>query len=83
MTDNKLDGLDQFTKATKWHRNQANPGVFYTDGAKYVADKFDAHWLLDKIARLQRQFTMDLPIHHQVSTLSIDENGYKGFDLLP
>lgn len=45
--------LAQFTGSERWHRQGINRNVIYTDGAKYVADQYEAHWLLDEIALIQ------------------------------
>jgi hypothetical protein len=45
--------LAQFTGSEQWHRHGFIRDVTYTDGAKYVADQYGAHWLLDEIAIIQ------------------------------
>jgi hypothetical protein len=45
--------LAQFTGTERWYRHAVNSKVFFTDGAKYVADHAGAYWLLDEIALIQ------------------------------
>jgi hypothetical protein len=56
MSDKKLSEADlrQFTGSEHWYRHGLVRGILYTDGAKYVADQGEAHWLLDEIALTQR-----------------------------
>ena len=37
----------------QWYRHALNGEVHFTDGAKYVADRVGAYWLLDEIALVQ------------------------------
>jgi hypothetical protein len=46
--------LAQFTGSEQWHRHGLARSILFTDGAKYVADKAGAYWLLDEIALAQR-----------------------------
>jgi hypothetical protein len=46
--------LMQFTGTEHWYRHPFNRAVLYTDGAKFVAERAGAYWLLDEIALLQR-----------------------------
>lgn len=46
--------LRQFTGTENWYRHCLNRAVLYTDGAKYVADRCGAYWLLADIALAQR-----------------------------
>jgi hypothetical protein len=48
-----LSDLDQFTGTEQWHRHPLMRSVFFTDGAKFVADRAGAYWLLDDIAFAQ------------------------------
>ena len=48
------DDLRQFTGTETWHRHAFMRKVLYSDGAKYVAEKGGAYWLLDDIAFAQR-----------------------------
>ena len=52
-TLNKSD-LAQFTGSEQWYRHGLVRSILFTDGAKYVADKAGAYWLLDEIALAQR-----------------------------
>ena len=45
--------LRQFTATEHWYRHPLNRAVLYTDGAKFVAERAGAYWLLDEIALLQ------------------------------
>jgi hypothetical protein len=57
MQDKKAltaNNLRQFTGTEQWHRHGVVRDVLYTDGAKYVADRAGAYWLLDEIALAQR-----------------------------
>jgi hypothetical protein len=45
--------LAQFTGSESWYRHGITRAVLFTDGAKYVADKAGAYWLLDEIAIIQ------------------------------
>jgi hypothetical protein len=46
--------LWQFTGSEHCYRHALVRNVLFTDGAKYVADKAGAYWLLDEIALAQR-----------------------------
>jgi hypothetical protein len=46
--------LFQFTGTENWYRHGLVRTVLFTDGAKYVADKGGAYWLLNEIALAQR-----------------------------
>jgi hypothetical protein len=46
--------LAQFSGSEQWHRHGLVRSILFTDGAKYVADKAGAYWLLDEIALAQR-----------------------------
>jgi hypothetical protein len=54
-TDAKLSpaDLNQFSGSEHWYRHSLNRNILYTDGAKYVADRGGAYWLLDEIALIQ------------------------------
>ena len=45
--------LSQFTGSENWYRHGINREVSFTDGAKYLADRAGAYWLLDEIAIIQ------------------------------
>jgi hypothetical protein len=46
--------LDLFTGTENWYRHPFMRQVLYTDGAKHVAEKGGAYWLLDEIAFAQK-----------------------------
>ena len=46
--------LQQFTGSEHWYRHAFVRDVLFTDGAKFVADRAGAYWLLDEIAFAQR-----------------------------
>lgn len=45
--------LRQFTGSETWYRHKLVRWMLFTEGAKYVADKGGAHWLLDEIVLAQ------------------------------
>lgn len=45
--------LERFTGSETWFRHGLNRNVSYTEGAKFLADRAGAHWLLDEIALAQ------------------------------
>jgi phage baseplate assembly protein gpV len=45
--------LAQFTGSESWYRHAINRAVLFTDGAKFVADRAGAYWLIDEIAIIQ------------------------------
>ena len=45
--------LAQFTGTGQWYRHALNREVHFTDGAKHVADRVGAYWLIDEIALAQ------------------------------
>lgn len=48
------DDLQQFTGSEQWCPHGLARSILFTDGAKYVADKGGAYWLLDEIAFAQK-----------------------------
>jgi hypothetical protein len=56
MEKNRLNTaeLSHFRGTEHWYRHALNREVLFTDGAKYVADRVGAYWLLDEIALIQR-----------------------------
>ena len=46
--------MSQFHGSEHWYRHGLVRTIFFTDGAKYVADAAGAYWLLDEIALAQR-----------------------------
>lgn len=55
MTTPKLtkEDLAQFTGTETWYRHGINRKVLFTEGAKFLADRAGAYWLLDEIAVIQ------------------------------
>jgi hypothetical protein len=45
--------LNQFTGSENWYRHPINRKLLFTDGAKYLAERAGAYWLLDEIALIQ------------------------------
>jgi hypothetical protein len=66
--------LQQFTGTDHYYRHAINPHVLFTDGAKYLADKAGAYWLLNEIALIQRYNRQVAVEEFQVWTLSVDAN---------
>ena len=56
MNEPKLTGAEpvQFGGSENWYRHGLVRSILFTDGAKYVADKAGAYWLLNEIALAQR-----------------------------
>jgi Family of unknown function (DUF6876)/HipA-like kinase len=56
MPDKSLreEDLHQFIGTEHWYRHGLLASITFTDGAKYVADKGGAYWLLDEIALAQK-----------------------------
>jgi hypothetical protein len=54
--DNPLNAADlqQFTGTEHWYRHGLIRNVLFTDGAKFLAERAGAFWLLDEIAIAQR-----------------------------
>lgn len=52
--------LKHFTGSEHWYRHALNRKVLFTDGAKYVADKGGAYWLIDTIARTPDRIPMHM-----------------------
>jgi hypothetical protein len=72
--DKKLtaDELNQFTGSEHWYRHGLARDILFTDGAKYVADKAGAYWLLDEIALAQRGIAAVRAEEFQVWKLTVD-----------
>jgi len=66
--------LRQFTGSENWYRHGINRNVLFTDGAKHVADKGGAYWLLDAIAIAQLYEKAVTGEEFQVWTLKVNEN---------
>lgn len=76
MADTLTAGeLSQFTGTDNWYKHPLAPGITYTDGVKYMAEKAGAYWLLDQIAIPQR-YESKLKAHpFQVWKLRRDTDG--------
>lgn len=53
-TENLSHELMHFTGSETWFRHGIVRNILFTEGAKYLADKAGAYWLLDEIALGQR-----------------------------
>jgi len=53
MNTNLAADLRQFTGSEHWYRHALVPGITFTDGVHYLADKAECFWLLDKVATNQ------------------------------
>ena len=62
-----------FTGSENWYRRPLMRSVVYTDGVKYVADKGEAYWLIDKVAtsQLEQPFARE---EFQVWKLEVPQN---------
>jgi hypothetical protein len=67
-----LGDLRHFTGSETWYRHGVVRDVLFTDGAKYVADKGGAYWLLDEIAFAQRSQKCVAREEFQVWKLDVD-----------
>ncbi len=67
--------LAQFTGADRWYRHGINHKVCFTEGAKYVADRAGAYWLLDEIALTQPCDTRVSAEAFQVWKLTVNADG--------
>lgn len=75
MSDNKNlteADLHQFTGSEHWYRHGLVRDILFTDGAKYLADKAGAYWLLDEIAFAQRGEKAVAAEEFQVWTLTVN-----------
>jgi hypothetical protein len=66
------DDLRQFIGTEHWYRHGAVPEILYTDGAKYLADRGQAYWLLDEIALAQRSQPAAAGEAFQLWTLAVN-----------
>jgi hypothetical protein len=66
--------LHQFTGSEQWYRHGLVRNILFTDGAKYVADKGGAYWLLDEIAFAQKGEPKVAAEEFQVWTLTVRAN---------
>ena len=64
--------LNQFTRSEQWYRHGLVRSILFTDGAKYLADKAGAYWLLDEIAFAQRGEKAVAVEEFQVWKLTVD-----------
>jgi len=73
MSNDKITkgDLHQFTGSGHWYRHGLVRNVVFTDGAKYVADKGGAYWLLDEIAFAQKGEPTVAAEAFQVWTLTV------------
>jgi len=46
--------LAQFTGSENWYRHGLVRSILFTDGAKHLADRAGAYWLIDEIALAQK-----------------------------
>jgi hypothetical protein len=74
MTQKSLDPdeLSRFTGSEHWFRHGLVRGIVFTDGAKYIADRAGAYWLLDEIAIAQRFDKKAAAEEFQVWTLTVN-----------
>jgi hypothetical protein len=63
--------LNQFTGSEHWYRHGLVRSILFTDGAKYLAAKAGAYWLLDEIAFAQRGEKAVAAEEFQVWTLTV------------
>jgi len=66
--------LSQFTGSEQWHRHGLVREVLFTDGAKYLADRGGAYWLLDEIALAQRHGKRVAAEEFQLWKLTVDRD---------
>jgi hypothetical protein len=58
MNENLESDLKQFTGTDEYHRwSVLFPNILLTDGAKYLAEKAGAYWLMDLIGSWQQNIT--------------------------
>jgi hypothetical protein len=70
-TPDKSD-LRHFTGSEHWYRHALVRDIVFTDGAKYVADRGGAYWLLDAIALANRYDKRVAKVEFQVWTLTVN-----------
>jgi len=63
--------LAQFTGSEQWYRHGINRNVLFTDGAKFLADRGGAYWLIDIIAICQRHEQRGAAEEFQVWKLAV------------
>jgi hypothetical protein len=77
--------LAQFTGTETWYRHSLARQITYTEGARYVADKASAYWLLDIIVSYQfdpkvkaeefQVWELTVNAEHKGEVLATDGNG--------
>jgi hypothetical protein len=77
MTNTPLtkEELRQFTGSETWYRHGLVRSVLYTEGAKYLAEKGGAYWLLDEIALAQKTCPALAAEAFQLWKLRVKPNG--------
>ena len=71
--------LAQFTGTETWYEHPLARKILYTDGAKYVAEKGGAYWLLDIIATNNAYGPPEFKREEfQVWTLKVDLEAHTG-----
>ena len=68
--------LGQFTGTEQWHQwSRLFPKMLLTDGAKFLADKASAYWLMDNIASHQPKCLTNKSLQEfQLWTLKVHED---------
>ncbi len=79
--------LQAFTGAENWYRHGLNPRITYTDGARWLAEKGQAYWLLDAIVANQlapevgreefQVWTLKVDAEKGSAVLSCEDGDYK------
>lgn len=67
--------LRQFSGSEIWYRHGLVRSVLYTEGAKYLAEKGGAYWLLDEIALAQKTCNALATEAFQLWKLRVKPNG--------
>jgi hypothetical protein len=71
-TDRLRAELQHFTGSEECYRHGLARSIVFTEGAKYLADKAGAYWLLDEIALAQRGDKAVAAEEFQVWKLTVD-----------
>lgn len=71
-TENLSRELMHFTGSETWFRHGIVRDILFTEGAKYLADKAGAYWLLDEIALCQRYEPRVAAEEFQLWTLTVN-----------
>lgn len=69
--DRSLADLGEFHGSQSCIRHALIPNIHYSEGAQYVADNADAHWLIDEIAFSQRTQPAVADVEYQVWKLEV------------